>query len=151
MLSFLHLKCKGINHFDDLERMEILSPHWNPPPLPKTAWRCSVCRKPDCKRPRCIQLNLFGLGVLDPKCLIPGEHLVFKTNKEMSSILNGHECHAKCPLELSAESDNNSLVSATFPFVKSDTDNNLKKKTRKEKEQSHQKRMFQGTFITLTN
>ena len=50
---------KDINHFDHLERMEILSPHWNPPPLPKTARRCSVCQKPDCKQPQCVQLNLF--------------------------------------------------------------------------------------------
>ena len=36
-------------------------------------------------------------------------------------------------MELSAESDNNGLVSATFPFVKSDTDNNLKQKNKKRK------------------
>ena len=91
---------KGINDCDELEQLEILSSHWNPPPLPKIVRSCSVCRKPDCKRPRCVQLHSFGLGVLDPKSLTAGDYFVFHTNNDVSSILSENELHIETPLEL---------------------------------------------------
>ena len=119
----------------DLQDVTILSTHWNPPPLPKSARNCSVCCSPNCKRPKCVQLNLFGLGVSNPKNLIPGNHFVWKTNEKMSSILVGTKSKSKVkhPLEVCA-SDNNSCIADTFPCkLGQDTNNNLKRNLFKKK------------------
>ena len=139
---------KGINHFDDLEKLEILSDCWNPPPLPKIARCCSVCRKPDCKRQRCVHLHSFGLGVADPKCLDPGEYFVFFTNNEMSSILKDNKPLIKRPLELYAESDNYGLISETFPCQTSFGDENLKRKRKKKEQKRGHKISASNSFRT---
>ena len=139
---------KGINHCDDLEQLEILSNRWNPPPLPKIARCCSVCRKPDCKRQRCVELHSFGLGVADPKCLNPGEYFVFFTNNKMSSILNDNDRHIERPLELYADSDNYGLISETFPCQTSFADDNLKRKRKKKKQKRGHKTSASNSFRT---
>ena len=51
---------------------------WCPSDVPETRG-CSVCNHRDCRRPRCITHNSFGLGVTATADLQPGDYKVFHT------------------------------------------------------------------------
>ena len=105
---------------------------WNPPDVPLTGTRgCSVCGQLDCRRPRCLDLHSFGLGVIETSLLMPAGYAQFSTQNRMTSILRDDTDEREYPLELRAQSDTNGCFDTIFPFLStSDTQNNLKNKNK---------------------
>ena len=117
------------NGCNDLPIVTILGDHCSPPPLPKRVFKCAVCRKLGCQQHGCVELHSFGLSVTKAKCLEPGDHFVWKTNLEMSAILDGTQTEPRqFPLEMNKDNINNekslsdtttALFKKTFPVIES--------------------------------
>ena len=67
-------------HDNSVQKLVTLTANtpWCPSDVPETRG-CSVCGERDCRRPRCIKLNSFGLSVTATGDLQPGDHKVFHT------------------------------------------------------------------------
>ena len=89
---------------------------WRPLDVPETRG-CSVCGERDCRRPRCVKHNSFGLGVTTTGDLQPGDYKVFHTLRDMSAILRNPSNKTEHPLDLHPGNDIVDLVHETFPLL----------------------------------
>ena len=106
LTPFIELRPFPKEHYQQMEKVDMTSREaWVPPRRLELKKQCSICGGTDCRRPRCLQLHSFGLGVVAPRDLQPGKYFVYQMKKRMSDIVNNSVTNY--PLELHAKADDN--------------------------------------------